>query len=252
VSLRRCLVFELGLVNYLESLGLQHELVRARQEQAIEDCLLVLQHPPVVTLGASAKPSDIAAAQIQLQPWGIPVFATERGGKATYHGPGQLVGYPIIDLRLQGKDLHRYLHDIEEVIMLTLGDFGIRAHRQRGVPGVWVGEAKIAAIGIAVRRWVSYHGFALNIDPDMSHFELIDPCGLGRDSVVSVKELVSPLPDLSRVKDRLLHHFGHIFHRDMVRVQGPGLAGAARRRLSLKDEGHIYEAAVPHLSAGCS
>lgn len=225
----RCFVFKLGRINYLEASEIQRELVRVRQDGLNEDSLLLLEHPKVITMGALARPEDIIASREQLEALGISVIYPERGGRVTYHGPGQLVGYPIMQLALQGKDVHRYIRNLEEVIILVLRDCGISGERKPGYPGVWVGKKKIAALGVAVRRWVTYHGFAINVNPDMSRFKLINPCGLGQDSVVSMEQLVSPLPALNFLEDRVSFHFGEVFDREMVPAEPKALFSIEKR-----------------------
>jgi lipoate-protein ligase B len=224
-----CFVYKLGRIDYTEALSLQRELVRARQDGTREDTLLLLEHPEVIAVGASSRPEDIIVSPGQLEELGISVVYPERGGRVTYHGPGQVVGYPIMDLAFQEKDVHRYIRNLEEVIIQVLRDFRIQGERNPGYPGVWVGTEKIAAIGVAVRRWVTYHGFAININPDMSRFRLINPCGLGQDSVISIAQLVNPLPDLRYVEDRISLHFGEVFDREMVPAEPKALFSFEKR-----------------------
>ena len=176
----------LGRIDYTACWKLQNELAAARLKGDIEDTLLLLEHPPTITLGRSAKTAHLLASENALQAAGVEVVEVDRGGDITYHGPGQLVGYPIFDLRNHGQDLHLFLRLMEEVLIRSLSAFGLEGRRFAPHTGVWIDKRKIAAIGIKVGRWISTHGFALNVDPDMSHFELIIPCGIRDYPVTSV------------------------------------------------------------------
>lgn len=173
-------VRDLGRIRYSEALDLQRELVTARQQGCGNDTLLLLEHPHVVTMGRNGKSQHVLASAEILARTGIEYYETDRGGDVTYHGPGQLVGYPILDLREWRRDVHAYFSGVEQALIDALAIFGIEARRggERGYEGVWVGAAKIAAIGIHISRWVTSHGFALNIDTDLSYFRYIVPCGL--------------------------------------------------------------------------
>ena len=179
-------VRELGLVPYGEALELQRTLADERIAGHIPDTLLLLEHPPVITLGRGWKNSSLPIDPDSLRRRGIDVFEIERGGDVTYHGPGQLVGYPIIDLQQHQPDLHWYLRQLEATLITALADFGIRAARREGLTGVWAGTRKIASIGIHVRRWVTFHGFALNVTTDLSPFSLIVPCGIPDVQMTSI------------------------------------------------------------------
>lgn len=198
-------ILDLGTREYREVWELQHELVARRVAGKIGDTLVLVEHPPVFTVGRAAQ----TAVPNQIE--NIPCWAIERGGQMTYHGPGQLVGYPIIDLRARARDIQRYLRNLEEVLILTLADFGIAASRHSGLTGVWVREKKIASIGIAIKRWVSYHGFALNVSIDLSFFRAIQPCGLDGSVMTSMSEELKQPVDLKRVKLSLIRHFQQIF-----------------------------------------
>jgi len=164
-------VVEWGRREYRSALDAMRSLVRARRDGSIEDTLILVEHPPVVTVGVEGDDGSAAAA-------GLPVVSVERGGKATYHGPGQLVGYPIVDLNARGRDVRRFVHEVEELVVRSLAPFGVSAGHVHGRRGVWVdGQRKVGSIGIAVDHWVTFHGFALNVDPDLSAFERFHPCG---------------------------------------------------------------------------
>jgi lipoate-protein ligase B len=180
----------LGLVAYREALRMQEELVRARSQGEIGDTLLLLEHPPVLTAGRGTAAGSLKADAQTLSRNGLEVVPVSRGGDVTWHGPGQLVGYAVCDLAARGHDLHRFLRGLEQGLLESLKRFHVDAHRIPGKTGVWVGERKLASIGIAVRRWISYHGFALNVRPDLAHFELIHPCGLQGVRMTSMAELL--------------------------------------------------------------
>ena len=193
----------LGFTPYAEGLRLQEALVSARAEGRTGDWLLFPDHPPVLTVGRGAVPGGLIVDRATLESRGIEVFEVARGGDITWHGPGQLVGYAICDLALQDRDLHRFLRGLEAALMDVLLGYGIESMRVPGRTGVWVGDRKIASLGIAVRRWISYHGFALNVVPDLSQFELIHPCGLRGVRMTSVSALLgerSPAPAEIREK----------------------------------------------------
>jgi lipoate-protein ligase B len=193
----------LGDTLYAEGLRIQEALVRARAAGETGDWLLFPDHPPVLTVGRGAAPGGLIATPEQLRARGIEVFDVSRGGDVTWHGPGQLVGYPIVDLDPLGRDLHRFLRGLEQALVEVLGEWGIDADTVAGRTGVWTGGAKIASIGIAVRRWVSYHGFALNVAPDLASFDLIHPCGLRGITMTSMAARgVAATADLPAVRAR--------------------------------------------------
>jgi lipoic acid synthetase len=202
-------VFRLGTVTYEEACHLQEALAEARAEGAIGDVLLLLQHSPVITVGRGGGREDILASAAHLRHLGVRVEPTDRGGKATYHGPGQLVVYPI--LRLDGLDLYDYLWRLEEAAIQVLDDFGLAARRLEGHPGVWVADDKIAAIGVAVQGTITRHGLALNVAPDMAHFGLLVPCGIADHGVTSMERELPCAPDLQHVADRFVHAFAQVF-----------------------------------------
>lgn len=189
-----CSLIDLGLIPYTETLTMQRRLATLRAEDRLGDVLLLVEHPPVITLGRAGKKAHLRVPEPSLAALGIEFFEVERGGDMTYHGPGQLVGYPILNLVEHGRDLHRYLRQLEEVLIMTLSDFGIAAGRSLGRTGVWVGEEKIASLGIHVSRWVTRHGFALNINMDLAPFEMIVPCGIQGVKMTSMtQELSRPI-----------------------------------------------------------
>jgi lipoyl(octanoyl) transferase len=190
-------VRHLGLVDYQAALDLQKDLVEQRKQGLIPDQLLLLEHPPVITLGARNHnaSSNVLETPEALARRGVAVFESGRGGDVTYHGPGQLVGYPIVELPKDRRDVHRYVRDLEEVLLQAVSDFGITASRLPGLTGIWVGDDKLAAIGVRISRWVTSHGFALNVSTDLSNFGLIVPCGIADKGVTTMERLLGrPVP----------------------------------------------------------
>jgi lipoyl(octanoyl) transferase len=219
MALRKPLaVRRLGVVPYAEGLDLQARLVEDRKANRIPDQLLLLQHPPVITLGARARQdrTHLLAAPDALARAGIGLFEAGRGGDVTYHGPGQLVGYPILDLRPDRPDVHRYVRELEAVMIETAARFGVVAERVPGLTGAWVGPSKLAAIGVRVSRWITSHGFAFNVATDLSHFDLIVPCGIRDRGVTSLSQILGRPVALSEVEDELVPAFCNIFDREIV------------------------------------
>jgi lipoyl(octanoyl) transferase len=206
-------VRRLGVVPYGEALELQRALVEDRRAGRIPDTLLLLQHPHVLTLGVRGDGgrSHILASGDDLSSRGVTVHETGRGGDITYHGPGQLVGYPIIDLKPDRCDVHRYVRDLEDVLIRTAADYGVVAGRIDGLTGVWVANEKLAAIGVRIARWVTSHGFALNVSTDLDCFSMIVPCGIADRGVTSLERLLGRAVELEAVADRLATHFGKVF-----------------------------------------
>lgn len=209
----------LGRIGYAAAQEMQREAQRALKAGKGEERLLLLEHPPVFTLGRNAAPADIAVDAEWLNLHGVEIHESDRGGQVTYHGPGQLVGYPVLDLAPDRKDVRRYVRDLAKVLVATLGDFGIAAET-RPAPhiGVWVGERKIASLGIHLSRWITTHGFALNVRTDLDHFAAIVPCGLPEVQMVSMERLLPSVPDLRTVSEHIVHHFGEVFGRTMLPV----------------------------------
>ena len=197
-------LLDLGLRDYSEVLRLQRELVESRAQKSIPDTLILVEHPHVYTVGKAVQ------GDVPEQVEGVPVFRIERGGQWTYHGPGQLVGYPILDLEARQRDIHRFLRNIEETIIATIGEFGITGGLGEQT-GVWVGKRKIASIGAAIRNWVSFHGFALNVNTDMTYFHKISPCGFTGSTMTSMQIELGHVVDFHEVKEKLVREFGKIF-----------------------------------------
>ena len=200
-------LLDLGMRNYNEVWELQRRLVSQRASRQIPDTLILVEHPHVFTLGKGA-PGDIPDNVND-----VPVIRIERGGQWTYHGPGQLVGYPILDLNARGRDIHKFLWSIEEALILALDEFDVKAGRVdgKGKTGVWVGEKKIASIGAAVRNWITFHGFALNVNTDMSYFSMIEPCGMPSSTMTSMKIDLNVDVDFNMVKERVSSRFEEVF-----------------------------------------
>jgi lipoyl(octanoyl) transferase len=192
---------------------MQRELVVERQTGGVGDLLLLVEHPHVLTLGVRGDGgrSHILVPAEELAARSVEVLETGRGGDVTYHGPGQLVGYPIIDLNPDRRDVHRYVRDLEDVLIRVAADYGIEAGRVPGLTGVWVGEGKLAAIGVRIARWVTSHGFALNVTTDLDYFNLIVPCGVADRGVTSLAALLGREVDMAEVEDRVVRHFGEVF-----------------------------------------
>jgi lipoyl(octanoyl) transferase len=194
------------------ALELQRDLARRRISGEIdEDVLLLLEHPPVVTLGRTAKEAHIVSSPDRLRARGVEVYEVERGGDVTFHGPGQLVGYPIFDLKRHRRDLHWYLRQVEEALIVALADAGIDAERNTGYTGVWTRGRKIASIGVHARDWVTWHGFALNVTTDLSFFDLIVPCGIPQVQMTSVTRELGSAVTMDQVSAMVTRSFGEVF-----------------------------------------
>lgn len=220
-------IINLGRAGYARILDLQRTLVRLRQQGSIPDLLLLVEHEPVITLGKRGGMENILATAAELARLGIRVYPVERGGDVTYHGPGQLVGYPILHLIERKLSVRDLVARVEETILRALADFNIQAERHSSQRGVWVQGRKVAALGIAVKRWVSYHGFALNVSPDLSHFCTINPCGLESDRVTSMQAVLGGTPDMKEVAGAVTARFTEVFPGRWRRLSGAVLQGAA-------------------------
>ena len=217
----RLLVCHAGTILYDSAWQWQKTLRERRASGELPDLLLLLDHPPSYTLGRSTRPAHLAAAAAR----GISIHRIERGGSVTYHGPGQLVGYPIVDLRPRGRDIHRFIRELEEVLIRTLFELGVGAGRRAGLTGVWVEEKKIAAIGVHVRHWITMHGFALNVTTDLDPFRWIRPCGLDVDVTSVARLLGGSAPGIDEVRATVRRHFEAVFEcrGDMVTPELLGL-----------------------------
>ncbi|MBC7476401.1 MAG: lipoyl(octanoyl) transferase LipB [Candidatus Sericytochromatia bacterium] len=196
-------ILDLGLKDYKETLDLQYELLEKRISKQINDTLIFVEHPSVITLGRKSNLDNILKKD-------LPIYQVERGGDVTYHGPGQLIGYPIIDSNHE-KDIHKFLRRIEEILILTLKEYDLQAQRKEKYTGVWIGEKKIASIGVSFRNWTSYHGFALNVSTDLDFFYNINPCGLESSIMTSMELLLNQKVDIEQLKSSIYHKFVDLF-----------------------------------------
>jgi lipoyl(octanoyl) transferase len=218
--MRELRVHRLGRVPYGDAVAMQKALVEERRADRIPDTLLLLQHPHVLTLGAKLAEAraHVVAAPGELAARGVEVFEAGRGGDVTYHGPGQLVAYPILDLRPDRCDVHRYVRDLEEVMIRVSGDFGLSAGRVDGFSGTWIGDRKIGAVGVRISRWITSHGVALNVSTDLDYFDLIVPCGLADKEVTSLARELGRTVDHPTVENVFIQHFVDVFGRTAIDV----------------------------------
>jgi lipoyl(octanoyl) transferase len=207
---------DLGFIDYKEAWDLQKEIFSKSVSGEVEDYLLLLEHPNTYTLGKTAHRENLKGSEEYLKLNNISVYDIDRGGDITYHGPGQIVGYPIIDLNNWFKDTHKYLRALEEVIIKTCSDFGLNCGRNEKHTGVWIGDRKIAAIGIKVSRWITMHGFAFNVNTDLNLFNGIIPCGIQDKSVTSLSKELNSEISIQEVKDKLLNNFSNVFNYNTV------------------------------------
>ena len=215
---RRVWLIDLGIEPYGPMQTLQNELVRWRQQDLIEDALLLLEHAPVITLGRRAEETHILATPEVLAGEGIEVHRSERGGDVTYHGPGQLVAYPILHLHSYGLGASDYMHRLEELVARTLTDYGLSARRHQGMIGLWVGDNKIAAFGVRIKRGITLHGLALNVSPNMLHWSFIIPCGITDGAVTSMAMELGAAPAMQEVRERIAGHFQDLFDVELVPI----------------------------------
>ena len=211
-------IVDLGLMEYGEAWALQHHLWSKRVEGKLPDLLLFVEHPHVITLGRRGNRAHLLASQDVLKERSISLFHVERGGDITYHGPGQMVVYPMLNLRDYGYRVVRYVEQIEEVILRVLGDFGIQGRRDGSNRGIWVNQEKIASIGVAIKQWVSFHGLAINYGTDLTYFDLIDPCGLEGVKMTSMEKILGAKISWERLGQRLLFHFGEVFQKHWEKI----------------------------------
>jgi lipoyl(octanoyl) transferase len=214
----------LGVLPYAAASELQRELVEDRRAGRVGDLLLLLEHPHVITLGVKleAARSHLVATPQLLAARQVEVHESGRGGDITYHGPGQIVGYPIMDLRPDRCDVHKYVRDLEEVMIRAAGDFGLNGGRITGLSGAWVGADKLGAIGVRISRWITSHGFAFNVNTDLSFFNLIVPCGITSGGVTSLSRATGRAISMADAQASLIRHFGDVFERDVIETVGAG------------------------------
>lgn len=204
-------VLDSGLIDYEKAVPFQKSLAKDVADGIRQSTLILCEHNPVITLGRQARKENILEAEAELTAAGIKIINTNRGGDVTFHLPGQLIVYPVFDLRRSGKDIHLFLRNLEEAVILLLEDYGIRADRQEGLTGVWVSARKIASIGIAISHWVTTHGLSLNVSCDLDFFSLIKPCGLDIMMTSMAESGVNPPPGVSEVKEKMINKFRHLF-----------------------------------------
>ena len=238
--LKNCLTIDLGLIGYAEAYALQERIVAARKAEVIEDVLLLCEHPHVITQGRSGKWEHLLASEHVLRQKGVEYYETSRGGDITYHGPGQIVAYPILNLGAIRRDVVWYVRMLEEAMIQATAEFGITAERVAGKTGIWVKsgdtEEKLGAIGVRISRWVTSHGLAYNVSTDLRYFDLIVPCGIANRKATSLEKLLGRSLDSKEVERRLAKHFGKVFGREMKK--------AAREELLEKLEHVEQQAAV--------
>jgi lipoate-protein ligase B len=198
-------------MEYQTATLLQRRLLRKRMDKEMSDMLLLLEHPPTITIGKSGGLDHVLVPPEELSKENISLFFTDRGGNVTYHGPGQLVGYPILNLKERNRDIHKYVRDLEEVILKTLNSFGITANRKKNHAGVWVNEEQIASIGLSIRKWFTMHGFALNVKPKLGHFLNINPCGILGQKATSIVEILAKNISMETVTKKLINFFSEVF-----------------------------------------
>jgi lipoyl(octanoyl) transferase len=221
-------VVDLGLISYAAASELQRLVVEARKARAIPDVLLFCEHPHVITLGRNGKQEHLRAGDRLLRQLNVEFHSTDRGGDVTYHGPGQIVCYPILDLGEHRRDIRWYVEQLEEIMIRASADFGVAAKRVEGQHGVWTdtlaGEEKLGALGVHLSRWVTSHGFAYNVSTDLSYFDLIVPCGIAGKRVTSLERALGRAVSKEEVRGRLAQHFGEIFHRDIQQISREDLS----------------------------
>jgi len=215
--MQECRVIDLGLKDYRETLELQHQLVEKKHKENLPEILLLVEHNPVITLGRSSHPENILLDREQLEQLKIQLHYIERGGDVTYHGPGQLVAYPIFDLNNYKQDTHLFLRQLEEVIIKTVESYNLKAERIKGLTGVWVDGKKVASIGVAAKKWITFHGLALNVNTDLKYFSYIHPCGMLDKKVTSIAELLKRKIDFTEVKNRVVEKFSEIYDLKIIK-----------------------------------
>jgi lipoate-protein ligase B len=225
---RACEIIDLGLCPYEEAYALQKETVRSKADASKTggskgDTLILVEHPPIITTGRRGGSEHICASPDTLRSAGIEAIEVDRGGDVTYHGPGQIVGYPIVQLQEDEQDIKRYVTYLEEILIRTAADFGVKAHRAEGLRGIWVGNEKLAAIGVRIAQWTTLHGFAMNVSTDLRDFDLIVPCGLHGRGVTSLEKLLGKAPSIQDVEDRLIFHAAQMLDRETAEAAATSL-----------------------------
>ena len=217
--MRNCLVFDLGFKDYKETLELQHRLVEKKHSDNLPEILLLVEHNPVITLGRSSHSENILLDKEQLEKLKVQLHYIERGGDVTYHGPGQLVVYPIFNLNFYKQDTHLFLRLLEEVIIKTVESYNLKAERVKGLTGVWVEGKKIASLGVAAKKWITFHGLALNVNTDLTYFDYINPCGMRDKKVTSLTSLLNRKIDIQKVKNKTVDFFACVFDLKIINLK---------------------------------
>jgi lipoate-protein ligase B len=214
-----CIVVWHGCIPYAQALDLQMKICELKKRGFEKDVLLLLEHPPTITLGRNGSPGNLLAGEEDMKRRGVALFNVDRGGDITFHGPGQLVGYPILNLRAGERDVHGYMRNLEESLIRLLAGYEIKGERDSRYTGVWTSLGKIAAMGVHLSRWITRHGFALNVNTDLSFYQMIVPCGITGRNVTSMKDQLSRSIDLAEVADRYISEFSTVFHRNMIQME---------------------------------
>lgn len=210
-SLKKLLYVDIGLTKYNHVWEIQKKLVKRRILSEIPDCLIITEHQPVITMGRATDPKNLLVSHDTLRSKGIDLCNIERGGDITFHGPGQTVLYPVVDLRNRGRDVRQYLRDMERFVIDALDEIGLKATIKEGLTGIWIDDHKIGAIGVAVSGWVTYHGVALNVNTDLDYFKLINPCGITNYPVGTISQFLDREATLEEINRLLIDHFGKVF-----------------------------------------
>lgn len=218
-------ILNLGRTDYVDTWRLQRQLVSDRAANKIPDTLLITEHDPVITKGRGTDAANLLVSPEKLQEMGVALFEVERGGDITFHGPGQLVAYPIISLSSRDKDAHKYLRELEQVVIDTLANLGLTGTTKQGLTGVWIGDTKVCAIGVGVSRWITYHGLALNLNTDMKYFKLITPCGITKYPVGSLAEIAGKPFHHDSVASSLINSIAKIFGYNKINSSNMNLSG---------------------------
>jgi lipoate-protein ligase B len=229
-------IIDLGLMEYEKVWNLQHQLWSRRVEGELPDLLLILEHPHVITLGRRGNRIHLKVSPEILEAMKIPIFHVERGGNITYHGPGQMVAYPILDLKDYGYRLIQYVDQLEEVILRALRDFGIEGEKDASNRGIWAKGNKIASIGVTIKQWVSFHGFALNYETDLKYFDLINPCGLVGEKMTSMAKILGKGISRKELAERIILHFKEVFQKEWEEKDLEGLIVDSKWQIEMKDQ----------------
>jgi lipoate-protein ligase B len=240
VAANECLVLQYERIQYSRALDLQMKICESKKRGFSRDVLLLLEHPPTITLGRSGSMNHLLINQAELEAKGIDFWSVDRGGDITYHGPGQLVGYPLLTLKAGERDVHNYMRKLEESLIRLLALYGIEGLRENKLTGVWTRDGKIGAMGVHISRWITRHGFALNVNTDLTYFNLIVPCGISGRGVTSMEKLLSRPVEMNEVVDHYIQEFGFVFDRQMIRVNEQELY----RELDLNSEESVISASA--------